>query len=127
MRRIGIREPAYFVMVSMLAGPVPGGAIIKSAETLSDGRVRLAAGTLYTALDRLTAAGYVCRAGDEAVGGPVRYRYGLTPSGVRALRGGARRAPGGGCQATATGQRESVGKVTTLGGRARIGGLGKAR
>ena len=38
-------------------GPLHGYAIMKRAEELSGGRVRLATGTLYTALDRLTAEG----------------------------------------------------------------------
>ena len=49
-----MREPTYFVLASLLRGPLHGYAIIKRAEQLSDGRVRLATGTLYTALDRLT-------------------------------------------------------------------------
>jgi PadR family transcriptional regulator, regulatory protein PadR len=127
VRAIGMREPTYFVMVSMLGGPVHGSAIIKRAETLSDGRVRLAAGDLYAALDRLTATGYVCCAGDEAVAGRVRYRYELTPSGVRALRGGVRRTPDGGDAVTAARERESVGRVLTVGGRVRVGGKGRKR
>jgi hypothetical protein len=42
-------------------------AIIKHAEELSGGRVRLATGTLYTALDRLTADGRVQLVSEEAV------------------------------------------------------------
>ena len=124
--RCSIREPTYFVMVSMLDGPVLSSAIIKRAETLSDGRVRLAVGTLYAALDRLTAKGYVCRAGDETVAGRVRYRYGLTPSGVRALRGGAHATPVGVDPVTAF-RRESVGRVVSLSGRVRVGGNGRRR
>ena len=54
-----MREPTYFVLASLLRGPLHGYAIVKRAEQLSDGRVRLATGTLYTALDRLTADGHV--------------------------------------------------------------------
>jgi len=54
-----MREPTYFVLASLLAGPLHGYAIIKRAEELSGGRVRLATGTLYTALDRLSAEGRV--------------------------------------------------------------------
>ena len=53
--RTQIREPAYFVLASLLDGPLHGYAIIQRTEQLSGGRVRLATGTLYTALDRLTA------------------------------------------------------------------------
>ncbi len=54
-----MREPTYFVLAALLAGPLHGYAIIKRAEEMSGGRVRLATGTLYTALDRLTDEGYV--------------------------------------------------------------------
>jgi DNA-binding PadR family transcriptional regulator len=54
-----MREPTYFVLAALLAGPLHGYAIIKRAGELSGGRVRLATGTLYTALDRLTAEGHV--------------------------------------------------------------------
>jgi DNA-binding PadR family transcriptional regulator len=58
---------------------------------LSDGRVRLATGTLYTALDRLTTEGYVELVREEIVNGRVRRSYGLTPLGADALRAEAAR------------------------------------
>ena len=81
-----MREPTYFVLASLLEGPLHGYAIIKRAQDLSDGRVRLATGTLYTALDRLTAEGSVRLVSDEIVNGRVRRSYSLTDSGAAALR-----------------------------------------
>ena len=81
-----MREPTYFVLASLLRGPLHGYAIIKCAEQLSDGRVRLATGTLYTALARLTADGYVELVSEETVAGRVRRSYGLTEGGAAALR-----------------------------------------
>ena len=81
-----MREPTYFVLASLLGGPLHGYAIIKRAGELSGGRVRLATGTLYTALDRLTADGYVELVSEETVGGRVRRSYGLTRDGAAALR-----------------------------------------
>jgi DNA-binding PadR family transcriptional regulator len=86
-----MREPTYFVLAALLAGPLHGYAIIKRAEELSDGRVRLATGTLYTALDRLTAEGHVELVSEETVAGRVRRSYGLTKSGATALRAEAQR------------------------------------
>ena len=86
-----MREPTYFVLAALLAGPLHGYAIIKRAEELSGGRVRLATGTLYTALDRLTAQGHVELVGEETVAGRVRRTYGLTESGSAALRAEAQR------------------------------------
>jgi PadR family transcriptional regulator PadR len=86
-----MRQPTYFVLAALLGGPLHGYAIIKRAEELSGGRVRLATGTLYTALDRLTAQGHVELVSEETVGGRIRRTYGLTESGSAALRAEARR------------------------------------
>ncbi|HEY6787758.1 MAG TPA: PadR family transcriptional regulator [Trebonia sp.] len=86
-----MREPTYFVLAALLAGPLHGYGIIKRAEELSDGRVRLATGTLYTALDRLTAEGCVELVSEETVGGRIRRSYGLTEPGAAALRAEAQR------------------------------------
>jgi PadR family transcriptional regulator, regulatory protein PadR len=86
-----MREPTYFVLAALLAGPLHGYAIMKRAEELSGGRVRLATGTLYTALDRLTAEGQVRLVSEETVAGRVRRTYGLTEGGSAALRAEAQR------------------------------------
>ena len=81
-----LREPTFFVLAALLRGPLHGYAIMKRAEELSGGRVRLPTGTLYTALDRLTAEGHVELVSEERVGGRLRRSYGLTESGSAALR-----------------------------------------
>ena len=81
-----MREPTYYVLASLLDGPLHGYAIIKRTGDLSGGRVRLATGTLYTALDRLAAEGYVRLVSEEIVNGRARRSYGLTDSGAAALR-----------------------------------------
>jgi PadR family transcriptional regulator, regulatory protein PadR len=86
-----MREPTYFVLAALLAGPLHGYAIIKRTEEMSHGRVRLATGTLYTALDRLTAEGHVRLVSEELVAGRVRRSYGLTDEGSAALRAEAQR------------------------------------
>ena len=86
-----MREPTYFVLAALLDGPLHGYAIIKRAEDLSGGRVRLATGTLYTALDRLTDEGHVRLVSEEIVAGRVRRSYGLTDDGATALRAEAQR------------------------------------
>ena len=86
-----MREPTYFVLAALLQGPLHGYAIMKRAGELSGGRVRLATGTLYTALDRLTAEGHVELVSEERVGGRVRRTYGLTEGGSAALRAEAMR------------------------------------
>ncbi len=86
-----MREPTYFVLAALLAGPLHGYAIIKRAEDMSGGRVRLATGTLYTALDRLTDEGYVRLVSEEMVAGRMRRSYGLTDEGSAALGAEAQR------------------------------------
>jgi PadR family transcriptional regulator len=86
-----MREPTYFVLASLLDGPLHGYAIIKRTAELSDGRVRMATGTLYTALDRLTTEGYVEPVREEIVNGRARRSYGLTGPGSAALREEAQR------------------------------------
>src|SRR5580704_8908277 len=89
--RVQMREPTYFVLASLLDGPLHGYAIIQRTGKLSGGRVRLATGTLYTALDRLAAEGYVELVREEIVNGRARRSYGLTPPGAGALRAEATR------------------------------------
>ena len=86
-----MREPTYFVLASLLDGPLHGYAIIKRAAELSGGRVTMATGTLYTALDRLAGEGYVRVVREEIVNGRARRSYGLTGTGAAALRAEAAR------------------------------------
>ena len=86
-----MRQPTYFVLASLLDGPLHGYGIIKRAAELSGGRVRLATGTLYTALDRLAAEGCVRLVAEEIVNGRARRSYGLTDAGAAALRAEAAR------------------------------------
>ena len=86
-----MREPTYFILATLLDGPCHGYGIIREAATLSDGRVRLTAGTLYGALDRLAAEGLVEVERDEVVSGRKRRYYRLTGAGEAALREETRR------------------------------------
>ena len=86
-----ISEPSYFILAALLEGPLHGYRIIKQAATLSNGRVRLAAGTLYGALDRLAEQGLVLADHQEVVEGRTRRYYRLTDHGIHALHGEAAR------------------------------------
>jgi len=86
-----ISEPSYFILAALLDSPLHGYGIIKKAAKLSDGRVRLAAGTLYGALDRLAEQGLVLADHQEVVEGRTRRYYRLTGHGVHALLGEAAR------------------------------------
>jgi PadR family transcriptional regulator len=90
-RSPAMREPTYHILASLLEGPLHGYGIVKQAHRLSEGRVRLTAGTLYAALDRLTAAGLVEVDHEEVVDGRARRYYRLQPAGLAALRAEADR------------------------------------
>jgi DNA-binding PadR family transcriptional regulator len=77
--------PSYFILAALLDGPLHGYGIIKQAASLSDGRVRLAAGTLYGALDRLAGEGFILADRQEVVEGRTRRYYRLTEDGLHAL------------------------------------------
>jgi PadR family transcriptional regulator, regulatory protein PadR len=80
-----MREPTLFILASLTGGPSHGYGIVQKASDLSEGRVRLTAGTLYGALDRLAAEGLVELDREEVVSGRRRRYYRLTGAGETAL------------------------------------------
>jgi PadR family transcriptional regulator PadR len=80
-----MREPTYYILAALLDGPLHGYAIIKHAAQASGGRVNLAVGTLYGALDRLSGEGRVAVDREETVEGRTRRYYRLTDVGRQAL------------------------------------------
>jgi DNA-binding PadR family transcriptional regulator len=86
-----MREPTLFILAALVDGPSHGYGIIQEADALSQGRVRLTAGTLYGALDRLTTEGLVEPDREEVVGGRRRRYYRLTGAGETALAGESER------------------------------------
>ena len=53
-----LTEAVYYILLS-LCSPQLGYGIMQQAERMSDGRVRLAAGTLYGALSNLSVKGWI--------------------------------------------------------------------
>jgi DNA-binding PadR family transcriptional regulator len=80
-----MREPTYFILAALLDGPAHGYGIVQQARELSNGRVRLTAGTLYGALERLAAEGLVEGVREEVVNGRRRRYFRLTGAGEAAL------------------------------------------
>src|SRR5687767_6793061 len=74
-------EQATYILASLAQGELHGYGIARDVEELSDGRVRLTAGTLYGALNRLSADGLVEPAGERQVQGRRRRYYRLTAAG----------------------------------------------
>ncbi|HTI26753.1 MAG TPA: helix-turn-helix transcriptional regulator [Kutzneria sp.] len=80
-----LREPTFLVLTALAAGPQHGYGILLDVEQISAGRVRLRAGTLYTALDRLVADDWVAVDREEVVDGRLRRYYRLTDRGAARL------------------------------------------
>lgn len=79
-------QEATFLILTALAGESQHGyGLIAEVEQISAGRVRLRAGTLYTALDRLRSDGLVEAEREEIVDNRLRRYYRLTPAGVHRL------------------------------------------
>ncbi|WP_344616454.1 PadR family transcriptional regulator [Dactylosporangium salmoneum] len=80
-----MREPTFLILTALADSPRHGYGIVQEISALSDGRVSLLTGTLYTALDRLTAEGLIEPDHEEEVDGRVRRYYRLTAEGLAAL------------------------------------------
>jgi PadR family transcriptional regulator, regulatory protein PadR len=86
-----LREPTFLVLAALGPGPLHGYGIIKAVEQMSGGRVRIRAGTLYSALERLESQGYVAFDREASEGGPVRRYFKLTKDGELLLANEAAR------------------------------------
>jgi DNA-binding PadR family transcriptional regulator len=84
-RMAPMREPTYFILAALVDGPLHGYGIVHEAESLSEGRVRLTAGTLYGALDRMESRGLVEIDREETVEGRLRRYYRLSSGGREAV------------------------------------------
>ena len=95
MAESALTEAVYYILLS-LTEPLHGYGIMQKTESLSGGRVRLAAGTLYGALNNLTERGWI-----ESVPGSEdapatgrearRHAYRITSRGMEVLRGEVKR------------------------------------
>ncbi|WP_445270768.1 PadR family transcriptional regulator [Streptomyces sp. DSM 41634] len=85
-RSPSLTESQYFILAALQEGPLHGYGIIKAAEQATDGRVKLAVGTLYGALDRMERSGWIAADHEEIVDGRARRYYRLTEDGDGALR-----------------------------------------
>lgn len=80
-----MHEPTFLILAALADKPRHGYGIVQEVTVLSGGRVSLLTGTLYTALDRLTAEGLVEPDHEEEVDGRLRRYYRLTADGLTAL------------------------------------------
>lgn len=80
-----MREPTFLILAALAPRPAHGYGVIRAVEELSEGRVRLRAGTLYAALDRLVGDGLLTESGEEVVDGRNRRYYAITTEGRQVL------------------------------------------
>jgi DNA-binding PadR family transcriptional regulator len=80
-----MQEATFLILTALASGSQHGYGIITDVTGISNGRVRLRAGTLYTALDRLRADGLIEVEREEVVDSRLRRYYRLTPVGSECL------------------------------------------
>ncbi|MFE3738565.1 PadR family transcriptional regulator [Streptomyces sp. NPDC059134] len=80
-----LREPTLLLLTALADTPRHGYALMKEIEKVSRGRVRMRAGTLYGALDRLLKQGLVRVEREEIVDSRMRRTYALTGAGAGLL------------------------------------------
>jgi DNA-binding PadR family transcriptional regulator len=85
MTTLSLREPSFLILTALAAGAQHGYGIMTDVAEISRGRVRLRAGTLYAALNRLATEGLVEVDREEIVDTRLRRYYRLTPAGVQRL------------------------------------------
>jgi len=78
---IALTETTYYILLSLYR-PLHGYGIMQRAAELSGGRVRLAAGTLYGALNALVDKGWIVLLPVEG----RKKEYRLTPDGEKILK-----------------------------------------
>jgi DNA-binding PadR family transcriptional regulator len=105
-----LREPTFLILAAVAPVPLHGYGIIRAVEQLSAGRVRLRAGTLYAALDRLERDGALAVDREEVVDGRLRRYYAITDAGLGVLRRGVERL-----EANATAARRQLAQVPSGG------------
>jgi DNA-binding PadR family transcriptional regulator len=85
MAKRTMQEATFLILTALAARSQHGYGIITDVEEISAGRVRLRAGTLYSALDRLRVDGLITLDHEEIVDGRLRRYYSLTPDGSQQL------------------------------------------
>ena len=78
-----LTESTYYILLALYT-PQHGYGIMQMAEKLSNGRVRLAAGTLYGALSTMSEKGWIRLLPVEE--GSRKKEYQLTDEGLRVLK-----------------------------------------
>ena len=91
MAKRTMQEATFLILTALASGSQHGYGIITDVAKISEGRVRLRAGTLYAALDRLRLDGLISVDREEIVDNRLRRYYRLTTEGGEQLAAEAAR------------------------------------
>jgi DNA-binding PadR family transcriptional regulator len=91
MSNRAMQEATFLILTALADGSQHGYGIINDVKEISDGRVELRPGTLYTALDRLRADQLIEVDREEIVDNRLRRYYRLSSEGGRRLAAEAAR------------------------------------
>ena len=91
MAERAMQEATFLILTALATGSQHGYGIITDVTQISGGRVRLRAGTLYTALERLRSDDLIAVDREEIVDNRLRRYYRLTPAGSERLAAEAAR------------------------------------
>lgn len=86
-----MHEATFLILTALATGSQHGYGIISEVTDISEGRVKLRPGTLYTALDRLRTDRLIDVDREEIVDNRLRRYYRLTPLGGQRLAAEAAR------------------------------------
>ena len=84
MSNPALTEAVYYILLS-LKEPMHGYGIMQNVENLSNGRVKLAAGTLYGAINTLLEKEWICACSEQA--DSRKKEYEITAKGRDMVRG----------------------------------------
>lgn len=79
-----LTEAVYYILISLIK-PMHGYGIMQNVETLSNGRVRLAAGTLYGAINTMIEKNWIMALPEEK--NSRKKEYQITENGKNVLSG----------------------------------------
>jgi DNA-binding PadR family transcriptional regulator len=77
-----MQEPTFLILTALADGAQHGYGIMTDVAAMSRGRVKLRAGTLYAALDRMLGDAIIDVDREEIVDGRLRRYYRLAPPGA---------------------------------------------
>jgi PadR family transcriptional regulator PadR len=80
-----MQEASFLILTALAGSSQHGYGIVTDVGQISGGRVQLKAGTLYAALDRLTADGLIEPDREEIVDNRLRRYYRITREGAERL------------------------------------------